>query len=61
MDAPAITPAARHALERTPARAMAAADRALGVMGGQEVRAAATGVMAQRGSLWVLTTALGAD
>ena len=61
MDAPAITSVARHALERTSERATAAAGRSLGIMGGQEIRAAAAGVMAQPGSLWVLTTALGAD
>ena len=61
MDAQVITPAAPHALERTPERALAAAGRALGVKGGQPIRAAATEVMSQRGSLCVLTTALGAD
>ena len=61
MDAPAITSAARHALERTSERATAAAGRSLGIMGGQEIRAAATEVMSQRGSLCVLMTALGAD
>jgi chemotaxis protein CheC len=60
MYAPAITPAAEFALERTFERAMAAAGRALAEMSGQEIQVVATEV-ARTTSLRVIESAGGAE
>ena len=60
MYAPAITPAAEHALERTFERAMGAAGRALADMSGQEIQVVATEV-ARTSSVRVIEAAGGAE
>jgi chemotaxis protein CheC len=60
MYAPAITPAAEFALERTFERAMAAAGRALAEMSGQEIQIIATEVV-RTTSVRVIESAGGAD
>ena len=60
MYAPAITPAAEYALERTFERAMGAAGRALADMSGQEIQVVATEV-ARTTSLHIIESVGGAD